>query len=495
MELSPRQQLELGLRIAQKWRWYAIVPTVAVALCGALYAAIAPPEFDATATLSMDTDSPTNPLLRDLNVDQGRSSPAAVVTETIRSFDIMEKTVLDIGAGAVAADSRQFLSYLRRKLKDRLVQDQDVTVETAVSQLSRSVDVQQWGRDMVRVTYTGLDGEMAARITNTLVQRFVEYSSLVRQRGAQATVDFIFEQLAVYRRRLEDSEARVAAFREANRGALPNQFEGQLGALAQARSDLMAADISMRETEERLKLLRGQLKQTSANIVSQRTTGANPVVSEMERRLISARVELAALRTNYTDKHPRVLELLAHIANLEKAIAAEEQTTVTSETSAMNPAYESLRTSIREGEIQRGTLQLRRDALLSRIAQLEEDVRNIPQQEQELIQLQRDNQVNASVYNLLLRKLEEAKISQQLAAREQDQEHFTIIEAARPSDNPTGPKRVQLVLFALAAGIAAGGAGVLGRHLMDESYDDVDQLTAAFDLPCLAVVPRIDRAV
>ncbi len=494
MPTSARQQLELALRILSKWRWYAILPAAIIVAGGMLYVLITPTRYSAAATLSVDVRGAANPLLRDLNLDQRREQRVAVVTETIRSWDLLQQTVLDVGPDTLAADSPQLLPYLRGKLDDRLLREREATVGQAVRQLDAGLAIREWSRDLIVISYTGLDREVAARITNTVVQRFVEHASLARQRGALATVDFIAQQLEIYQRRLEESEALVRAFREEHLEALPQQFDRQLAMLGDARAQYMASEIQLREIDRRVTLLKEQIDRTEHTVVSARTTGANPMVQEIEGRILQARVELAALRTNYTDKHPRVLELQAHIINLEEAIATEADTAVTSETSTVNPAYESLVQAHQEAQIETETLQLRREVLTERIQRLEAAVNSIPQQEQQLVHLTRDSRVNESVYNLLLRKLEEAKISQHLSERDTGLEEYTIIEPARASNTRSGPNRMRMALMVLAVAGMAGAAGVLGRQYMDESFDDGDQLAQAFDLPCLGVIPRIEKA-
>lgn len=488
-----RQQLEHLYRIGRKWRWFGLVPGTVVLVLGVAAALLVPTQYTASSTVSVDSDSPSNPLLRELNVDQRQQHRLAVVAETIHSWDVLEQTVTTVGAEAVQADSARFLSYLKGAVSDWLVRPRTTSLPAAVATLDAATDVKQWGRDLIRISYTGLDPHVAAEITNALVAGFLDETSMSRRRSAQATVAFISEQLAMYEQRLRASEEQMRAFREDHLDASPNQFNVYVGTLATAQADVVATQISLREVEQRIAFLREQLGETEESIVSERIRGTNPVVQEMQAQLVDAQVELASLRTNYTDKHPRIVQLLGRIEDLQKAIEDGAQVAVTSETSTMNPAYTNLVQTLQDARIEQDSLKLRLTAQQDRIATLEASIQSIPEQEQEFVQLTRDSKVNERIYELLLQKLEEARISQRLAEEERSAENFRVIDSARAPLSPSGPNRLLLLTLAVGAALGSGLGGVLARHQMDESYDDAASLASAQGYPCLAVIPRLDK--
>ena len=84
-------------------------------------------------------------------------------------------------------------------------------VRNAVSALKRNLRiVPSHGSHVIQIVCDARDAQLAARITNTLAQLFIEESVRSRQLTALQTYDALSVQLAVLRDRLADSENRLA---------------------------------------------------------------------------------------------------------------------------------------------------------------------------------------------------------------------------------------------------------------------------------------------
>jgi len=180
-----------------------------------------------------------------------------------------------------------------------------------------------------------------------------------------------------------------------------------------------------------------------------------------------------------TDEHPNVIALKARVARLEELVASS---------STDDPS--SKRQFLIESE--RRQLGLLRDQL----AQTKEDIAGqtelidkTPAVGEDLAALEQRLQVLQSDYLASLRKVEEAKLAENLE-RAQQGSQVTVLDAAQP---PTSPERPRSIV--LAGGVGATLAAAFGLAILLELVDPVvlaaRQLESIADRPALGAIPRI----
>ncbi len=81
------------------------------------------------------------------------------------------------------------------------------------------------------LSYQGRDPQTVAIVTNTLASFYVEENLRVRERQAAGTAEFLKVQLGETRKRLDQQEHLVSAFRRQHMGELPQQMQANLATL------------------------------------------------------------------------------------------------------------------------------------------------------------------------------------------------------------------------------------------------------------------------
>ncbi len=102
----------------------------------------------------------------------------------------------------------------------------------------------------------------------------------------------------------------------------------------------------------------------------------------------------------------------------------------------------------------------------------------------------KDITVNEAIYNMLLQRLETAKITQRLEVSKEGT-RYSIIEPARLPLRPTRPNKLQLILLGLIAGGCAGAGLVFAREFFDHSFLDIEDAKHDLTLPVLGAIPCI----
>nr|MCU0901659.1 hypothetical protein [Cypionkella sp.] len=154
--------------------------------------------------------------------------------------------------------------------------------------------------------------EDAARIANDLAQSVLDLGAEGKRATAEASFDFFKEQEAGLWQQIATLEAEMAAYREANRGALPGVREARQDEIAQLEENLRALDqeIAALQTED-------------LQIQGQQTLRATD-----RRRLedIAQRLSvLTAQRTPLADRKAALEATIGDTAEVERALSTYDR--------------------------------------------------------------------------------------------------------------------------------------------------------------------------
>jgi polysaccharide chain length determinant protein (PEP-CTERM system associated) len=212
--------------------------------------------------------------------------------------------------------------------------------------------------------------------------------------------------------------------------------------------------------------------------------------------------ELARLLLKYTEKHPEVIAVRERIAQLrrqqrERLAAAgsgadrpsyELNTELMSMNSLdLNPVYQSLKISISQANAELSELEEEVTDAEQKVSYLRRMVDTIPEVEAQLARLNRDYDVNKAQHTALLRRLESARLSEQVDSQSEEMK-FQIIEPPLVPLEPTGPNRYLFSTAVLIAGVGIGGALSWFLNLINPAFNTIEDLRRKLQLPVLGSV-------
>lgn len=102
----------------------------------------------------------------------------------------------------------------------------------------------------------------------------------------------------------------------------------------------------------------------------------------------------------------------------------------------------------------------------------------------------RDAKVNEEIYNVLLERLETAKITQRLQMSKEGTK-YTILDPPRVPLAPFKPNRLLVSLAGLALGLAAGAGMIFAAEFFDKSFIDVQEAKEFLGVPLLGAISKI----
>ena len=204
--------------------------------------------------------------------------------------------------------------------------------------------------------------------------------------------------------------------------------------------------------------------------------------------------QLNKLLVDSTDKHPMVIELRKKIATTKEEM----------EKGNYEVKVNDLASSDTELKKMRGELKQMRESLstpsidsMSGGANRAKFAASTNEKLYKLLLLERidmvasrDSSVNERLYNVLLERLETAKITQRLESSKEGTK-YTILDPARLPLKPVSPNKMLLLLTGLFLGGCFGIGVVFTMELLDRSFIGIDEAKTFLELPILGAVSKI----
>jgi len=297
---------------------------------------------------------------------------------------------------------------------------------------------------VIVVEFQSRDPELAARVANSIAEGYLVMQQGARQEQAKSASQWLSGEIDNLRKKVAEAESRVEDFRSksslfigTNNTTLSNQQMGEVN------TQLNNARALKSDAESRARMIKDMLQ-------SGKPIEASEVLnSELIRRLseqrVTLRAQLAEQSSTLLDGHPRIKELKAQLADLDRQLREE--------------AGKVSRSLENDARIAGGRL----DGLISSLDQLKKQASSTNGQDVQLRALDREAKAQRDLLESYLAKYREANTRENIEAGPAD---GRIISRATVSNTPAYPKKLPIVLIAtLATLLLLTGAIVTGELL------------------------------
>jgi protein tyrosine kinase modulator len=466
--------LELVLEIWRRRKWVALLVFSAVSAVVASLIIWLPDMYRAVATVLVERQQVSEAFVRPsvtaeletrIQTIRQEIMSRARLTDLITRFDLYP----DLREKGVPLDA--MVEQMRRDIQLDL----------------NGVEQQLGGRSATiafTVSYTGRDPQTVARVANTLASFYVEENTKTRERQATQTAEFLKAQLAGIKKELDDQDNRANDFKLRHISELPQQVETNLASLERLNTQVRLNGENQIRAMDRRERVEKQLAEAEPATTSAQTPAA--------AQLAKLRLDLSALRRQFTDDYPDVVRTRLEVARLEEQVA--ESAPSPNSTAALTDQTRSrLRQNLNDIDTEIASLKEEERTLRQDMGGYEQRVESAPKRQQELQELSRDYETTKERYDTLLKRYEEAQLAESLE-QGPNVEQFRILDPALPPRSTAAPNRVRLLLvgFMLSLGLAAGA--MLAAERLDATFHSVADLRAFATIPILVSIPTISTA-
>jgi polysaccharide chain length determinant protein (PEP-CTERM system associated) len=462
-----------------RYRWAMVIAAWVVAIPGWLFVYNMPNVYEASARVSVDTNSLLPGLTKGLTAGENLIDEVELVSRALLTRPNLEK---------VARETDLDLRADTQKKKEKLI-----------SGLLEKVSV-RGGRDKIfMIAYADPNREKAVEVVSALLNTFMETSIGAQGDDAQVSERAIRLEIEDHEARLESAEAELAEFKKRNLGYMPDDggdyYTRLQTALAAVKSTQGKINLLRERRDEIARQLQGEV-----SLLGSSTTSAQALAACSKAETIAElRSELSALQVAFTDKHPRIVMLRNTIEVLESECSDELQSVgggvlprrdSSGQDGEVNTVYENLRIALSNAGVELASLQEQLRSEQRDVSRLKADVDKIADVETEMKQLNRDYSVVSDRYQELLRRWETLQSKRRLDPVT-DRVQFNIIEPPFAMATPVAPNRPLLLAFVMVLALGAGGAIAFGLDQLKPVFYHRRTLSQVTGLPVLGSVSMI----
>ncbi|MDD5132019.1 MAG: GNVR domain-containing protein [bacterium] len=430
------------LMIFFRRKWIFIITLSVCLIGGMIYVLSAPKVYNSASIVYIQKADILNPLMDKMAVTSQYNETIKTMRERILSWPrlvSMTEAVRMTGTIKTPLDFEKYIIDLRKR-----------------------INIEMFNQDLVRISFEDKDPYLAKQVVEYLTNNFIDETIQLKSEEAVKAIDFIREQLNVYRDRLEASEKDL----------------GELKVKAEIES-----------IDKQKGLIKDQLSRQDKVVVSEVKKEQNPVIKQLNEHIANLEKELSRLLIDSTEQHPRVQELRKEITKTREKLSQEMEKTKSisvEEKSATNPIYAELDQKLKG-------LELKREELLQKQAEIKAKrgkykLANVS--DAELTAMDRDAQVNEQLYTSLLSKMESARISQQMENLDKGT-RFKVIDPARMPLKPSKPDIFKSILMSIILGLGLGFAGIYLLEYLDHSLRNIEDAKGFLAKPILGAISRI----
>ncbi|MCX7995338.1 MAG: polysaccharide biosynthesis tyrosine autokinase [candidate division WOR-3 bacterium] len=435
-----------------------------------------------------------NRLLFD-SIQVGERIPAGkyiIKMENDFDFGVYDKREELIGRGRVGEIYSQ--GGLRFLLKERPSRDHlEFTIsniEKTTEDLMDNISVNQIKNTaLVVLKARSTIPELAAKIANALSQEYILYTLESLRQSARGSKEFIESQIKIFGTELDSAEENLRRYKQQSGVFLLSETAKELiDAIAQFEVEKERAVVELHETESSIKKLENELARDEASygyykkMASFPTISSSPLIIKLKEQL----KELEIQKQEYQNDPVKLKQIQEQIANVEQEIARTSKQIAMAGPSAGDPVFQSLITNIINSETRLIALQSRIEALNQIIEKHNRRLKQLPEAEVNLAQLERQKKANEEIYTMLLSKLEESKIAEAMQISQ-----ARIIDSAIVPDKPVEPKPKQNAILGFLLGLLIGIGSAFLLEYIDTTVKTTKEIESLTGITVLATVPFV----
>jgi uncharacterized protein involved in exopolysaccharide biosynthesis/Mrp family chromosome partitioning ATPase len=297
---------------------------------------------------------------------------------------------------------------------------------------------------VITIDFSSANPDLAARVANAIAENYLSMQARAKQSQTRAAGDWLAGEIEKMRKRVADAEAKVEEYRSrtnlfvgANNTSLPSQQLSDLNA------QIAAARGQQADLQSRAKQLR-ELVRTGKPIESSDIANSESMRRMIEQR-IALRSQLAEQSTTLLDQHPRIKELKAQIAEIDRQIRSEGERLARQLDNDAKLAGDRL------------------ESLIASLNQVKQTASQTNEQDVQLRALEREAKTQRDLLESYLGKYREASARDSINAAPPE---ARIISRASPALKPAYPKKLPTVLIAAFAGFALSSGFIVTGALL-----------------------------
>jgi len=477
-ELSFEQYIE----ILKRRMWWIIIPVVMTPLLAYFGSQLIPNRYTSTTLVLVEQQKVPDNFVKPV-VTEELNERLATMQEQILSRTRLQPLIERFGlfASDVGKVPMEDLVDRVRKL-------------ISVTAVSADFGTRTGGLPGFYVSFSARDPHLAQQVCSEILSMFMQENLRAREQTAEGTTEFLSNQLQEAKRKLDEQDSKLAAFKQRYINQLPGQEQMNLSVLGSLNTQLDAASQAVARAEQDETFDQAQLSQ---QLAAWKASRSGKDSDDLEKKLKDLEAQLSLLESKYTPDHPDVIRTKSQIAEvqqeIENAPMAPADDTAKTKSAQLEPVeIRALRAQIHDLQIVKTEKGKQQEELQKEIRSYQSRVQTSPLVEEQYKALTRDYQTALSFYNDLLAKKTQSAMATDLE-RKQQGEQFRVMDPPNLPEKPAWPNRPLIAFGGFGGGLALGFGLAFLTEMRDKTLRTDQDVTFYLQLPVLSQIPELRR--
>jgi polysaccharide biosynthesis transport protein len=324
---------------------------------------------------------------------------------------------------------------------------------------------------LVTISFEGRDPVLIAQIVNSLAEAYMNRTIDLKINATQTAAQWLRAKVGEERKKIEQAEWALQAFRERENVLSPQGGEEILVKKIVALNDLyVQTRVKRLEMESQTQMLQRVAKDPKM-LEAFPLVMQNQFIQTLKANAATLQLNLAELSDRYGFKHPAFQHK-----------AAQQEAQLNALKGNVNQGVQQIRQSV---EMQSQLARAMEEYVQKLLDDTKQEVFAFNQKAVQYGVLQREVQAQEEIYNLLLKRLNETGVTEQIRVG-----NTSLIDPAEVPTVPVKPRQTRDTLFGLLVGFGVGLCIAWGLTALDTAIHTPDDLKQDLGFPLLGSIAR-----
>lgn len=412
----------------------------------------------------------------------------------IKQTQGLGNSVLSTEIGYSDAMARQLMNTNAEILKSRnvvepvitAIEGEGSTAPTYEEFVKNRIETKPYKEtQLLQVSVTGKSPEKAQEANQLLIDSFLNRLADLSHVEQKTTREFLQKRVVTAKAELSEAEQKLQQFQVDNKIYSTNdQMKGLTDKITLIDREKAQNKLDLETAQAALGSINADLGSAGASIADSST------VQAYKAQLANLEARKASYAGKYTDSHPDMKEVNDQIDKARAGLQQEINAIISQQAPSSNAAQQGLLADKFRNEAALAVAQSKEVALADLDKANEDAMKALPEKERGYIQAKRDVDVAQDIYQMLSKRLEEAKVAEVMVPNE-----VQIVDAPTLPEKSIAPRRVLIMLASAVIGLLLGCFYTLvqsfGNRKVQTSKDVEDML----QVPMLGIIPNHSKTV
>jgi uncharacterized protein involved in exopolysaccharide biosynthesis len=325
-------------------------------------------------------------------------------------------------------------------------------MDEAIAKFEKQLTVEDIKKSsVIMVSFEHKNPQVASKAVNLLVDYFKEKHLQV---FSSPQSSFLEGQVAVFRKKLLESESDMQDFKQKNRVySLDEQRTLMLRQRTDLATEMMNARNSVSELQRRLDTLRSRVKALTSSNALYTQTERDKIIVEAKSRLLALEINQQELLRKYKEDNKLVVENRTQI-QLVKSFLREQEADISRKVLTGNSVYQAAQTDVVRTEADLSAQRAKYATLKVQLEQLDSEIQALDLREKEMQNLKRELVTNEKNFQVYGDKMEEARIIDDMNRLKMA--NISVIQPAPVPVEPVKPQKGLNIFLGIVFGTISG---------------------------------------